>query len=137
MNIPEELKYSRSHEWVRIEDGNVGVVGITDHAQEQLGDVVYLGFEDEEGLTVEEGTELVKGRQFGVVESSKTLAELYAPVGGEVVEVNHALTNNLETINDDPYEDGWMIKIKITDLTDLDDLMTAEEYAQFIEEESH
>ena len=137
MNLPEDLKYSRSHEWIRIESSNVAVIGITDHAQEQLGDVVYLGFEDEEGLTVEEGTELVKGRQFGVVESSKTLSELYAPVGGAVLEVNHTLTNNLETINDDPYEDGWMIKIRFTDPSDLDDLMTAEEYKQFIEEESH
>ena len=137
MNLPEELKYARSHEWIRVENGDVAVLGITDHAQEQLGDVVYLGYEDEEGLSVEEGTELVKGRQFGVVESSKTLSELYAPVGGTVVEVNHALTNNLETINDDPYADGWMIKIRFTDATDLDDLMTAAGYKQFIEEESH
>ncbi|NOZ87118.1 MAG: glycine cleavage system protein GcvH [Deltaproteobacteria bacterium] len=137
MNIPEDLKYSRTHEWVRIENDEIAVVGITDHAQEQLGDVVYLGFEDEEGLTIEEGTEIVKGRQFGVVESSKTLAELYAPVGGEVVEVNHTLTNNLETINDDPYEDGWMVKIRVSDPGDLDDLMNAAEYKQFLEEEAH
>jgi len=137
MNLPEELKYARTHEWIRVENGNVAVIGVSDHAQEQLGDVVYLGFEDEEGLTVEESTELVKGRQFGVVESSKTLSELYTPVGGMVLEVNHALTNNLETINDDPYEDGWMIKIKFTDPSDLDDLMSAADYKQYIEEESH
>lgn len=137
MILPEELKYARSHEWVRVENGDVAVIGISDHAQEQLGDVVYLGYEDEEGLSVDEGTELVKGRQYGVVESSKTLSELYAPVGGVVLEVNHGLTNNLETINDDPYEDGWMIKIRFTDPTDLDDLMTVAEYTQYIEEESH
>ena len=134
MNLPEELKYARSHEWVRVED-KVAVIGITDHAQEQLGDVVYLGFEDEDGITVEEGTELTKGRQFGVIESSKTLSELYAPLGGTVDEVNHAVANSLETINDDPYEDGWLIKIGIADPSDLDDLMTAAEYQAFVEEE--
>jgi len=125
MELPEDLKYTREHEWIAL-DGNVATVGITDHAQEQLGDVVYVELP---GV----GDHVEKSEPFGVVESTKAVSDIYAPVSGEVSEVNDDLPDNPELVNEDPYGDGWLVKIKVGDMTDLDDLLTAAEYRAFIE----
>jgi glycine cleavage system H protein len=126
MELPEDLKYTREHEWVSIE-GSVATIGITDHAQEQLGDVVFV-----ELPAV--GDRVEKADAFGVVESTKAVSDVYAPLSGEVAEVNDDLPDNPELINEDPYGDGWMVKVTIGDKADLEDLMTAEEYRRYVEE---
>ena len=126
MEFPEDLKYTREHEWVSI-DGSVATIGITDHAQEQLGDVVFV-----ELPTV--GDRVEKADAFGVVESTKAVSDVYAPLSGEVSEVNDDLPDNPELINEDPYGDGWMVKITLGDKADLEDLMTADEYRKFVED---
>ena len=126
MEFPEDLKYTREHEWVSI-DGSVATVGITDHAQSQLGDVVFVELP---GV----GDRVEKADAFGVVESTKAVSDVYAPLSGEVLEVNDDLPDNPELLNEDPYGDGWMVKITVTDQTDLEDLMTAEQYRAYIEE---
>ncbi|MCS7272933.1 MAG: glycine cleavage system protein GcvH [Fimbriimonadales bacterium] len=123
MNIPAELRYTRSDEWVRVE-GEVAVVGITDYAQSELGDIVFLELP-------EPGRYLQVDESFGVIESVKAASDLYAPVEGEVIEVNQALQAALETINQDPYGKGWMIKIRMTDPSQVERLMTAEEYRAY------
>ncbi|HEX9874098.1 MAG TPA: glycine cleavage system protein GcvH [Deferrimonas sp.] len=128
MEFPEEYKYTEEHEWVLVEDQLV-TVGITDFAQDALGDVVFVELP-------EVGTLLEAGKPFGVVESVKAVSDVYAPVSGEVIEVNEELPDAPETINTSPYEDGWMIKIKISDAAELDDLMDADAYQAFIEEEA-
>ncbi len=125
--IPEELLYTSEHEWLRLE-GDQGVVGITDYAQGELGDIVFVELPDV-GDTVEHG------KAFGTVEAVKTVEDLYAPVSGEVVDVNTALTEDAVQINEDPYGEGWMIKLRIQDATDLEALLSAEAYAKLIEEE--
>ena len=125
MSVPEELKYTKSHEWVRIEDGTA-TVGITEHAQDELGDVVFVELP-------EAGTTLEAGDSFGAVESVKAVSDLYAPVGGEVVEVNEALNDAPEKINEDPYGDGWILKLSTTG---EEDLLSAEEYQKILDEES-
>jgi glycine cleavage system H protein len=127
MELPEDLKYSREHEWARLENETI-VVGITDYAQESLGEIVYVELP-------EEGSQVSRAEAFGVVESTKAVSDLYAPVSGTVIEVNDTLLDNPELINEDPYEDGWMIRIAISDNRDLEKLMDAAEYAKFIEEE--
>ena len=124
MNVPEELQYTRSHEWVRRE-GETATVGITDHAQDELGDVVFVDL-PEVGATFD------AGEAFGAVESVKAVSDLYAPVGGEVVEVNGALEEAPEKINEDPYGDGWILKLHAGGEGDL---LSAEEYEQFLEQE--
>jgi glycine cleavage system H protein len=124
VNVPEELQYTRSHEWVRTE-GDTATVGITDYAQEELGDIVFVEL-PEEGATFEAGD------SFGTVESVKAVSDLYSPVGGEVVEVNEALNDSPEKINEDPYGDGWIIKLRISDEGDL---LSASDYEQLLEEE--
>jgi glycine cleavage system H protein len=126
MEFPEDLKYTREHEWVAI-DGSVATIGITDHAQEQLGDVVFVELPSV-------GDRVEKADAFGVVESTKAVSDVYAPLSGEVTEVNDDLPDNPELINEDPYGDGWMVKITLGDKADLEDLMTADEYRKFIEE---
>lgn len=126
MNFPEELKYTKEHEWVRIK-GNIATVGITDWAQEQLGDIVFIELP-------EEGEQVEKGDTFGVVESTKSVNDLYLPVSGTVVEANDPLLDAPEIINDDCYGEGWMIRIEISDKVDLDDLMSSEEYEAFLKE---
>jgi len=128
MNFPTDLKYTKEHEWVRI-DGDTATVGITDHAQDALGDVVYVELP-------EEGSDVAKGDAFGVVESVKAVSDLYAPVSGNVAEANDAIVDNPEVINDDPYGEGWMIKLDGIAEGDLDDLLDADEYEKFVEEES-
>jgi glycine cleavage system H protein len=127
MEFPEDLKYSREHEWVLVED-NIATVGITDFAQEQLGDVVFV-----ELPAV--GDKVTKDEAFGVVESVKAVSDIYAPVSGTVLETNDDLPDSPEMINEDPYGDGWVVKIEITDPTDLDDLLDAAAYQQYIEEQ--
>jgi len=127
MNIPEDLKYTREHEWARLKGKRV-VVGITEFAQDQLGDIVYVELPSV-------GDEVKKGEAFGVVESTKAVSDLFAPVSGKVVEVNDPLADAPETINEDPYEEGWMIQVEVSDPKDLDDLLTAKAYAKFVEEE--
>ncbi len=124
---PSDLKYSKEHEWVRA-DGDTVVVGITDFAQDQLGDVVFLD------VQVGVGDAVGAGETFGEIESVKSVSELYSPLTGEVVEVNEALADSAETVNADPYGEGWMIKVLMEDPTQLDSLLSAEEYEAFIAE---
>lgn len=127
MEIPKELRYSREHEWVAVEEGSA-TIGITDYAQEQLGDVVYVELP-------EVGAQVMKDEAFGVVESVKAVSDIYAPVSGTVTEINVPLPDSPETINEDPYGDAWMIRVEMSDLEELDELMTAAQYKKFIEEE--
>ena len=127
MNLPEELKYTREHEWVSIENG-VATVGITDHAQGELGEVVFVELPAA-------GDSVDKGEPFGVVESTKAVSDIYSPLPGDVAEVNDDLPDSPEMVNEDPYGDGWMVKLTIADGADLDELMTAEEYRKFVEDE--
>jgi len=127
MEFPEELKYTDEHEWVLAED-EVATIGITDFAQDALGDVVFVELP-------EVGTRVEAGKPFGVVESVKAVSDVYAPVSGEVVEVNEELPDAPEMVNTSPYEDAWMIKIKLSDLSELDNLMDAGEYQEFSESE--
>ena len=127
MKVPANLKFSREHEWVRME-GNAALVGITDYAQSELGDVVYVEL-PEVGAAVEANS------TFGVVESVKAVSDLYAPVSGSVTEVNEQLEEEPELVNSDPYEEGWMIKIEMSDTSELDGLIDAEEYRNLTEEE--
>ena len=125
MNIPADLKYTQDHEWVRVE-GDFAVVGITDFAQGELGDVVFVEIETE-------GETLEKGETFGTVEAVKTVSDLFMPFSGEVAEFNQALADEPELVNKDPYGKGWMIKIKMTDAVEAGGLMSAEDYKKMIE----
>jgi glycine cleavage system H protein len=125
VSVPEELQYTKSHEWVRTED-DTATIGITDYAQEELGDIVFIEL-PEEGATFEAGD------SFGTIESVKAVSDLYTPVGGEVVEVNEALNDNPEKINEDPYGDGWMIKLRTSG--EGAGLLSASDYEQLLEEE--
>uniref|UniRef100_UPI0013D4439C glycine cleavage system protein GcvH n=1 Tax=Mangrovibacterium lignilyticum TaxID=2668052 RepID=UPI0013D4439C len=125
MNLPENLKYTKEHEWVRVE-GDVAVVGITDFAQGELGDIVFVEIE-----TV--GETLALGETFGTVEAVKTVSDLFMPVGGEVLEFNSALEDSPELINKDAYGEGWMVKVKIEDAAQLDELMDAAAYTAMLE----
>lgn len=127
MDFPEDLKYSKEHEWARLDSDGL-VVGITDHAQDSLGEIVYVELP-------EEGSRVARGEAFGVVESTKAVSDLYAPVSGTVGEVNDTLLDNPELINEDPYEDGWLIRITMSDESELGKLMDAAGYAAFLEEE--
>ena len=122
-NVPEELRYTKSHEWIRVdEDGNL-TVGITDHAQEQMGDLVYVELPDV-GRTVGGAEELA------VVESVKAASDVYSPLAGEVAEVNEALTDAPELVNSDPYGEGWLFKMTPNDVSDLDEMLDADEYTE-------
>lgn len=126
MNIPSDLRYSKTDEWVRVE-GNIATIGITDYAQSELGDIVYVEMP-------EPGRILQAEEMFGTVESVKAVADLYAPVAGEVVETNPAVTERYELLNEDPYGEGWLIKVQLADPSEVDGLLTAEQYAAYIEE---
>ena len=128
MEYPKGLRYSREHEWVSVEDGDSGLIGITDFAQNELGDVVYVE-------APELGEKISKDDPFGAVESVKAVSDLYAPVSGTVTEVNDALPDTPELINEDPYGEGWIIKVTLSDPGELDDLMTPEEYTEYCEGE--
>lgn len=127
MEFPEDLKYTKEHEWLLME-GTTAIVGITDYAQDRLGDVVYV-----ELPAV--GDKVSKEDAFGVVESVKAVSDIYAPVSGKVLEVNDDLPDNPNMINEDPYGDGWLIKVEMNDPEEVEELMTAEEYKEYIAEE--
>ncbi|MEK6325080.1 MAG: glycine cleavage system protein GcvH [Acidobacteriota bacterium] len=127
-NTPEDLSYTKDHEWVRVK-GSQATVGITDHAQHQLGDVVYVELP-------KVGDKFEASEPFGSVESVKAVSEVYMPVGGSVVESNESLNDSPELVNEDPYGDGWMIRIKIDNPAQVDALLTAIEYEDYIKEES-
>ncbi|WP_018921877.1 glycine cleavage system protein GcvH [Salsuginibacillus kocurii] len=127
MNLPKELKYSEEHEWVKEEDGKVRI-GITDFAQSELGDIVFVELP-------EEGDEVEADEPFGSVESVKTVSELYAPVTGKVVEINEDLEDSPEFVNESPYEKAWMIVVEPSDKSEFDELMSAEEYKEMVSED--
>lgn len=122
--IPEELNYSEDHEWIAVE-GDTGVVGITDYAQSQLGDIVFVELP-------EVGQRLEQGQVFGTIEAVKTVAEVYAPVSGEVVEVNQTVQESAEVINADPYGAGWLVKIRLADQGEVGQLLSAKDYADLV-----
>ncbi len=124
MNIPETLRYTKDHEWVKV-DGNIATVGITDFAQHELGDIVYLDI-------TSDGDTLAKEETFGTVEAVKTVSDLFMPVSGKVIEVNSELDATPELINKDPYEKGWMIRIEISDPSEVDSLMEAAAYNELV-----
>lgn len=124
--VPDELKYSEQHEWLAL-DGDVGTIGVTDYAQSQLGDIVFVELP-------QVGDVLEKGQSFGTIEAVKTVEELYTPIAGEVIEVNDTLEDDAEQVNADPYSDGWMIKVRLSDVSDLDTMLSSEEYEALIED---
>jgi len=124
MNIPQELKYTKDHEWVKI-DGDTVTIGVTDFAQGELGDIVYVEVE-----TLDET--LDKEEVFGTVEAVKTVSDLYMPVSGEIIEFNDSLEDEPEKVNEDPYGEGWMIKIKLSDTSELEALLSADEYKEVV-----
>lgn len=124
MNFPDNLKYTKEHEWVLIE-GSVGTIGVTEYAQSELGDVVFIDIDPNVSA-------ITKGQSFGTIEAVKTVSDIYAPCNGTVIEINKLLSDNPETVNTDPYGQGWMVKIKITDLNDLNDLLDSNAYRQLI-----
>ncbi|MEW6061362.1 MAG: glycine cleavage system protein GcvH [Bacteroidota bacterium] len=124
MNFPEELKYTKDHEWIRIE-GNIGTVGITDYAQSELGDVVFV-----ELPAV--GKKVEFGQSFGTVEAVKAVSDLYSPVTGEVTEINKEIQDSPELVNKEPYERGWMIKVKLANIEEVKNLLDAEAYKKLI-----
>ena len=124
MNVPENLKYTKDHEWVRVE-GEEAFIGVTDFAQGELGDIVFVEVETE-------GEELEKEETFGTIEAVKTVSDMFMPVGGEVLEFNEQLEDAPELINKDPYGEGWIIKIKLADAAELEELLTAEAYKELL-----
>ena len=124
MTIPDNLKYSTDHEWMKA-DGDILTLGITEFAQSELGDIVFLEFP-------EVGSDAVKGDPFGTVEAVKTVADLLSPVNGEIVEINEDLNDSPEEVNSDPYGKGWMVKIKMSDVSEFDGFMNAAAYKEFI-----
>lgn len=127
-NIPAELRYAASHEWVRPEGNGIYTVGITEHAQELLGDMVFLDLPDE-------GDQIAMGDDVAVAESVKAASDVYAPITGEVIEVNQDLEDSPELVNSDPYGDGWLFKVKADDISEVDSLLDADGYAESIEDE--
>ena len=126
-NIPDDLHYSKDHEWVRV-DGNVAIVGITDYAQDSLGDVVYVELP-------KVGDDFAANESFGSVESVKAVSEVFSPVSGEVVGINEALADTPEKVNQDPYGDGWMIRVQMSNPGEVDSMLTAAEYEDFTKAE--
>ncbi|MCG8671381.1 MAG: glycine cleavage system protein GcvH [Pseudomonadales bacterium] len=128
-NLPSELRYLSSHEWLRVEDDGTAVVGITDHAQDAMGDLVFVE-------TPEVGSSVSATEEAGVVESVKAASDIYAPVSGEIVAINEALEDAPETVNQDPYGDGWMFRIKMSDPSEVEQTLSADDYKALIEEEA-
>jgi glycine cleavage system H protein len=128
-NIPAELRYAKSHEWLRLEDDGTAYVGISEHAQEAMGDLVYVELPDV-------GAVVASSDETGVVESVKAASDIYAPVSGEIIAVNEALSDNPELVNQDCYGDGWLFRIKLSDKAELEDLLSAEDYAAQLEEDA-
>lgn len=128
MDFPEDLKYTKEHEWARLEEDDVVTVGITEYAQESLGEIVFVEL-------IDEGAQVSQGEAFGTVESTKAVSDLYAPVSGTVIEVNDTLLDSPSLINEDPYEDGWMIRIEMQDPKELEKCLNVSEYKSFIEKQ--
>ncbi len=126
MSYPEELKYTKEHEWVRDNGDGTETIGITDFAQGELGDIVFVELEPE-------GSEFEQDEVFGTVEAVKTVSELYSPVSGEIVEINETLEDDPELVNSDPYGEGWMVKLKMADASELDSLLTADDYEDLVD----
>ncbi|MBH50823.1 MAG: glycine cleavage system protein H [Candidatus Marinimicrobia bacterium] len=124
MSIPTEIKYTKEHEWISL-DGEVAMIGITDHAQSQLGDIVFVELPDVD-------REISQNETFGVIEAVKTVADLFAPVKGLIIEINSSLEDSPDLINSDPYGTGWIIKVKVSDSSQYDSLMSSDEYEEFI-----
>lgn len=124
MKIPDNVKYTKDHEWVRVE-GNIGTIGVTDYAQGELGDVVFVDIDADL-------KEISKGDSFGTIEAVKTVGDLFAPFNGKVTEINKKLSDSPETVNTDPFGDGWMIKAEISNIADLSDLLNADSYKALI-----
>ncbi|PID94357.1 MAG: glycine cleavage system protein H [Bacteroidetes bacterium] len=124
MNVPDNLKFTKSHEWVRVE-GEEAYLGITDHAQSQLGDVVFVDVDTE-------GENLEKGETLGTIEAVKTVSDIFMPITGEILEFNEALQDNAEIINSDPYGEGWIVKMKVVNASELDELLSPEDYKNLI-----
>ena len=124
MSIPTEIKYTKEHEWISL-NGEVAMIGITDHAQSQLGDIVFVELPDVD-------TEINQNDTFGVIEAVKTVADLFAPVKGLIIELNSSLEDSPDLINSDPYGAGWIIKVKVSNSNQYDDLMSSDEYEEFI-----
>jgi glycine cleavage system H protein len=129
-DVPNELSYTESHEWVRVDEDGIATIGITDHAQEMLGDLVFVELP-------EVGTELGVGSECAVVESVKAASDVYSPVSGEVVEANEVLADAPETINQDAYEEGWIFRVRLSNPAEVDALMDADSYAEHCEAEEH
>jgi len=123
--VPENLYYTKTHEWLKLLDESIAVIGITDYAQDMLHEIVYVDLP-------ETGTVIEKGSPFMEIESVKSVAEIYAPVSGEIVEVNESLEDTPEVLNESPYEDGWLVKIKLSDTKELETLMDADEYLEYL-----
>lgn len=124
MKIPDNVKYTKDHEWVAV-NGNVGTIGVTDYAQGELGDVVFLD-------VASDLAEITKGESFGTIEAVKTVSDIYAPFSGKVIEINQKLADSPELVNSDPYGEGWMIKAELSNPSELDDLLDAEAYKELI-----
>ena len=124
MNIPQILKYTKEHEWVR-EDGDTVTVGITEHAQGELGDIIFVEFP-------EIGQKIERDELCGTIEAVKTVADLFAPISGTVIEINETLDDSPESVNQDPYGDGWMVKVSVSEAGELDNLMSADQYQEMI-----
>jgi glycine cleavage system H protein len=124
MNFPDNLKYTNDHEWIKIED-KTGLIGITEYAQGELGDVVFVDIDPNL-------TNIVKGDSFGTIEAVKTVSDMYAPCNGKIIEINKELTDNPEFVNNDPYGKGWMVKIEISELSELNDLLDSSAYKKLI-----
>ncbi|HSD64589.1 MAG TPA: glycine cleavage system protein GcvH, partial [Ignavibacteriaceae bacterium] len=124
MNFPENLKYTKDHEWIKLEK-NIGLIGITEYAQGELGDVVFVDIDPSI-------TQITKGNSFGTIEAVKTVSDIYAPCTGKIVEINKDLTDNPEFVNNDPYGKGWMVKVELQDVSELNDLLDSSTYKNLI-----
>ena len=124
MSLPEDLKYTKEHEWLKV-DGETAIIGITEHAQSELGDIIFIEFPNID-------QEIDKNEPFGTIEAVKTVADLFAPVSGKVIKINETLEDNPEFVNSDPYVNGWIVKVSISDTSELEELMPADKYAELI-----
>ena len=124
MSLPEDLKYTKEHEWLKV-DGETAIIGITEHAQSELGDIIFIEFPNVD-------QKIEKNEPFGTIEAVKTVADLFAPVSGKVIEINETLEDNPEFVNSDPYVNGWIVKVSISDISEMEELMSADKYAELL-----
>ena len=124
MSLPEDLKYTKEHEWLKV-DGETAIIGITEHAQSELGDIIFIEFPNVD-------QKIEKNEPFGTIEAVKTVEDLFAPVSGKVIEINETLEDNPEFVNSDPYVNGWIVKVSISDISEMEELMSADKYAELI-----